>query len=253
MSEIRAIIVEDEFLNRSLIKTLVGKINPSFNVVGEAKNVDEGLILINTLKPDVVFLDIQMPGGSGFDLLRINGRCEFEVVFITGFDEYALQAFEFNAIDYILKPIDSEKLTRALGRVKARIDNNISNVDSLKRIMKSYHSKDAAITKIPVHHNNSVVLLDLDELMYIKSDDGCTLFFTFEAKPYKSSKKLADYEFIIQRFPNFVRINRGTFINSNAIKSYTKGARCSIVLKNDASFEISRRRKSEILNALNWM
>src|SRR6187402_1201135 len=124
MSEIRAIIVEDEFLNRKLIKTLVGKINPSFSIVGEAKNIEEGLILITTLKPHVVFLDIKMPDGSGFDLLRINGKCDFEVVFITGFDEYALQAFEFNAIDYILKPIDSEKLTRALERVKTRIDNS---------------------------------------------------------------------------------------------------------------------------------
>jgi two-component system LytT family response regulator len=252
MSEIRAIIIEDEFLNRRLIKTLIAKISPSFNVVGEAKNVEEGLILIHTLKPDVVFLDIQMPDGSGFDLLRINGKCEFEVVFITGFDEFALQAFEFNAIDYILKPIDSEKLARALERVKARIDNSISNVASLKRIMKSYIGKDAAITKIPLHYNNSVVLLDLDELMYIKSDDGCTIFSTFDARLYKSSRKLADYEFIIQRFPNFIRINRGTFINSNAIKSYTKGARCSIVLKDDTAFEISRRRKSEILGALNW-
>lgn len=253
MGEIRAIIVEDEFLNRRLIKTLIGKVSPSFNVVGEAKNVEEGLILINTLKPDVVFLDIKMPDGNGFDLLRINGKCDFEVVFITGFDEYALQAFEFNAMDYILKPIDSEKLTRALGRVKARIDNSISNVDSLKSILKSYNSKDAVITKIPLHHNNSVVLLDLDELMYIKSDDGCTLFFTFDSKLYKSSRKLADYEFIIQRFPNFVRINRGTFINSNAIKSYTKGARYSVVLKDGTPFEISRRRKSEILSALNWI
>lgn len=253
MSEIRAIIVEDEFLNRKFIKTLVGKINPSFNVVGEAKNIEEGLILINTLKPNVVFLDIQMPDGSGFDLLRINGKCDFEVVFITGFDEYALQAFEFNAMDYILKPIDSEKLTRALGRVKTRIDNDISNVDSLKRIMKSYNSKDSTITKIPVHDNNSVVLLDLDELMYIKSEDGCTVFFTLDSRQYISSRKLADYEFIIHRFPNFIRINRGIFINSNAIKSYTKGVRCSIVLKDDTSFEISRRRKSEILNALNWI
>lgn len=253
MSEIRTIIVEDEFLNRRLIKTLVAKIDPGFKVVGEAIDVEEGLVLLNTFKPDLVLLDIQMPGGSGFDLLRINGKCDFEVVFITGFDEYAVQAFEFNALDYILKPIDSEKLTRALERVRARIENSISNVDSLRRVIKSYNNKGSVITKIPVHYNNSVVLLDVEELMYIRSEEGYTNFFTFGNMLYISSRKLADYEFIIQRFSNFVRINRGTFVNANAVKSYTKGERCSIVLKDNSTFEISRRRKAEILSALHWL
>src|ERR1700741_5424183 len=117
MSNIRALIIEDEFLNRDLISKMILKLHSNFEIVGMAEDIHAGYSLINELKPDLIFLDIKMPGGSGFDLLKKFDEPFFEVVFVTGFDEYAIQAFEFNALDYILKPIDTNKLKSTLDKV----------------------------------------------------------------------------------------------------------------------------------------
>ena len=138
----------------------------------------------------------------------------------------------------------------ALEKIKARFDNHLSNPHNLKQILKTYHAEQPIITKIPVHHKNKVVLIDLNDLMYIKSVEGCTTFFTVQSEEYLSSKKLSDFEFIINQFPNFIRISRSTYINLNTVQSYTKGADCTLILKDGSSFEISRRRKAEVLSLL---
>jgi two-component system LytT family response regulator len=250
MTEIKTLIIDDEFSNRNLVKSLVIKLEPEYRFVGEASSAEQGFHLIKELQPNLVLLDIKMPGENGFDLLKRFDPPPFEVVFITGFDEYAMQAFECHALDYILKPIDQNKFEKAMGKVRQRLGNSLSNLDNLKRILGSYQSDEAMITRIPVHHKSTVVLLDMNELAYIKSDNGCTIFMTLRNEEYISAKKLAEYSFIIQRFPHFIHINRGTYINLNSIKSYSKGVDCFITLKNDEVFEISRRKKAEILAVL---
>lgn len=250
MSEIKTLVVDDEFSNRNLVKALISGLKTDFKVVGEAGSVDDAFRQINKLTPDLVLLDIKMPGETGFDLLKRFDPPPFEVVFITGFDEYAIQAFECHALDYILKPIDSHKFDKAMEKIRHRMDHRMSNLDNLKRILSSYRSDDAIITRIPVHHKGTVVLLEMSELDYIKAANGCTVFTTTRNEEYIAAKKLSEFEFIIQRFPNFVHINRGTYININSIKSYSKGVDCFITLKNDVVFEISRRKKSEILALL---
>ena len=250
MTNITTLIVDDEFSNRELIQKMVKSLNPAFDIVGEAKSAAEAFKLINRLKPDLVFLDIKMPVENGFDLLKKFEHVDFEVAFITGFDEYAITAFEYNALDYILKPIDATKFKTALEKIKTRFDNHLSNPHNLKQILKTYHTEQAIITKIPIHHKNKVVLIDLKDLMYIKSVEGCTNFFTLKSEEYISSKKLSDFEFIINQFPNFIRISRSTYINLNALQYYTKGNDCTLILKDGSSFEISRRRKAEVLGLL---
>ncbi len=250
MNKINAIIIDDEFFNRELIRDFVLKLNPSYNIIGETDNITEGYELIIQFKPDLVFLDVKMPGGSGFDLLSKFDSHSFEVVFVTGFDEYAIKAFEFNALDYVLKPIDQSKFRKTLDNVKARFDNKLSNITSLNNIIKSYDKSDSYITKIPVHHKDEVILLDVDQLMYIQSIDGYTTFFTINSEKYVSSRKLSDFEFIINNFPNFARINKGVYVNLKCIKSYSKGDPCLIKLMNHVSFEVSRRKKTEILALL---
>lgn len=250
MNGIKTLIVDDEFSNRNLVKGLVEKLKPDYSVVGEASSAQEAFQQINQLQPDLVLLDIKMPGENGLELLKRFEDPSFEVVFITGFDEYAVQAFECHALDYILKPIDPQKFEKALEKIRLRFGSSVSNLDNLKRILSSYQSEEAIITRIPVHHKSKVVLLELNEIEYIKASNGCTIFVTTHNEEYTAAKKLAEYEFIIRRFPSFVQINRGTYINLNSIKSYSKGVDCFVTLKSDISFEISRRKKSEILALL---
>jgi two-component system, LytTR family, response regulator len=121
MIKIKTVVIDDEFLNRQLITMLIVKLNTSFKICGQAENLEEGHKLISEVQPHVVFLDIKMPDGTGFDLLKRFGKRDFEVVFITGFDEDALKALDSGSADYILKPIDMDKLKEILDRIELRI------------------------------------------------------------------------------------------------------------------------------------
>lgn len=250
MNKINALVIDDEFANRDLIAQLIVKINENFNILGTAESADVAYTLINEIKPDLIFLDIKMPGGSGFDLLKKFKNPEFEVVFITGFDEYAIQAFEFNALDYVLKPIDTTKLGATLDKVHYRITNKLSVPKNLLQIVSGYDAANSTIAKIPIHYMDKVILLDIKEIISIQSDEGYTTFTMQNSEQYISSKQLATFEFIIDPHKQFIRINKGAYINLNYLKSYSKGQICIVEMVNGMSFEVSRRRKSEILGIL---
>lgn len=248
--KIKTIIIDDEYMNRELIDKLIQKLNNNFEVIAKAENVDEGYDLIVEKSPDLIFLDIKMPGGNGFELLKRFENPSFEVVFITGFDEYALQAFEFNALDYVLKPIDTYKLNSTLDKVYSRICNKLSIENSLKEILEIYSVDNYFISKIPIHHKDKVELIDIKEIISIEADEGYTKFKTINVGEYISSKQFSSFEFIFEKYQNFIKINKGVYINASFIKNYSKGESCFITLKNNQSFEVSRRRKTEILSVL---
>ena len=246
MNKIKAIIVDDEFFNRGLINMLITKLNPNFVVSGEAESVNEGYKLISEIGPDVVFLDIKMPDGSGFDLLKKFTSINFEVVFITGFDKYALQAFEHNALDYVLKPVDLDKFKQTLERVERRLNKSRAHEveDELSLIPR-------LTTKIPIHFNDKVVLLPVNEIQHILSKDGSTQFFKNQNEKYSSTKPLSDFGSILEGFKNFVRINKVTYINLNFVASYSKGMECFITMRDGTVMEISTRIKAEMIELFN--
>ncbi len=250
MKKIKTLVIDDEHLNRDVITKLVHKLDANFEIIADADNIDDAYELIAKHSPDLVFLDIKMPGGNGFDLLKRFTNPEFEVVFITGFDEYALQAFEFNALDYVLKPIDSVKLKNTLDKVYNRITSKLSITNNLKEILSVYNSEDYLISKIPIHHRDKVELINIKEILSLTAYEGYTMFKMLCNSEYISSKQFSSFEFIINKFPNFIKINKGTYVNLNFLKNYTKGDTCFIELTNNLSYEVSRRKKTEILVVL---
>lgn len=252
MSNISALIIDDEAFNRELVNSLIRELNPAFSVIGEAADIAEGFRLIKALKPNVVFLDIRMPDGSGFDLLKRFDNIEFEVVFVSGFDEYALKAFDYNALDYVLKPIDLAKFSDTLNKVQLRVMNHLHYLGHLKNIVETYDAAQAIITKIPIHYHDKVILLTVDELMYIKADTGCTCFYKSQTEKYTSAKQLSDFDFILENFPNFLKITKNTYLNLNYIEYYSKGFDRTVVMKDGSIHEISRRKKTQILEALHY-
>lgn len=250
MNKISSVVIDDEYLNRKLITLMVTSLHPDFVIAGEAENIREGYELINRIKPDVVFLDIKMPDGSGFDLLKSFSKIDFELVFITGFDEYALLAFEFNALDYVLKPIDTDKFKLTLEKVQNRLLKPRSESTDLEKIISSYDGDKSIITKIPVHHNNEVVLRSVKDILYIQAESGNSLFITQSGEHYLSSKQLSDFDFILKNFPGFVKIRKDITININYIHSYSKGFTCNITMNNGLKIEIPRRKKTKILQLL---
>lgn len=250
MKKIKSVVIDDEYLNRDLITKLINRLDPNFEIIGEADNIGSGFDLITECNPDLVFLDIKMPGGNGFELLKRFEKPNFEVVFITGFDEYALQAFEYNALDYILKPIDTDKLKNTLEKVYKRISSKLVIPNNLKEILDSYNNDYTSITKIPIHYKDKVVLVEVSDIISVQATDGYTVFKTKNQEEFMSSKQLSSFEFIINNYSNFCRLNKSAYINLNFIKSYTKGLICMVTLTNDVVFEVSRRKKTEILELL---
>jgi two-component system, LytTR family, response regulator len=250
MNKIKVVIIDDEASNRRIIAKLIGTLNPNYEILGEADSVAEGYDLIHKMLPQVVFLDIKMPDGSGFDLLKKFETINFEVVFITGFDSYAVKAFEFNALDYVLKPIDPIRFNKMLEKLSLKIRAKSSNGQELKNVLKTYNLHQLTISKISVHNGNAVVILNMEDIMYARSEEKCTFFKMKNGEKYSSAKELSDFSFILENHPYILRINKSAYINLNFIAAYSKGTTCFVTMKDETIIEISRRKKTEILELL---
>lgn len=250
MGKIKTVIVDDETGNRRLIRKLITELHTEFVVVGEARNINEAYDTILQEKPKVVFLDIKMPGGSGFELLERFDQINFEVAFITGFDSYAVQAFEFNALDYILKPVNPLKFSKALERIHNRIKSTGGTENSVKETLQTFDAKKAIVSKIAVHTGTKVILLNVSDLVCVQSEEGYVCFRTKEGERYVSSKELNDFAFILEKHHFMLRISKSVYVNINFVTGYTKGEPCVLLLKNDISFEIPRRKKTEVLSMI---
>jgi len=250
MQKIKSVVIDDELSNRHLIKQLILDLNPNFEVLGEADSVQSGYQLINSIKPQLVFLDIRMPDGTGFELLDKFIQINFDVVFISAFDQYALKAFEINALDYILKPIDPHKFSNTLEKIHLKISTKTFDMGDLKKVLASYDSKKLVLTKIPIHVGNKVILLNVQDLLYVITWEGYTKFRTLSNENILSSKQLIDFEFILETIPAIIKINKSTYINLNYMQHYTKGRDCIVTMTDGNEFEISRRKKGEILEVL---
>lgn len=247
---ITALIIDDEENNRNVLETLLNKHCSDITVVGEADNAGDAFLKINQYKPRLVFLDINMPQKGGFDLLKMFPKIDFEVIFVTAHDNYALKAFEFNAIDYIVKPIDKSKLIRAVEKATGRIATNYTD-DLVLHFVKTLSDKNELLNKFSVHRNGKVFFINVSEISFIETIDGKTKLNLFDNSQYFSSKDIGRFEDVLQNMANFVRINKQVIINVDFIGGYSKGEICIIDMKSGQFFEASRRRKTEILKKLN--
>lgn len=250
MNKIKSVVVDDEASNRRLIIKLISKLNRNFEILGEAKSVADAYSLINDVKPQLVFLDIKMADGSGFDLLNRFYKINFEVVFISGFDRYALKAFEYNALDYVLKPINPLKFSKTLEKVRNRIEDKGFKPVEIKEILKTYDLKELTIARISVHQGNKVIFLNVKDMVSVRSEEGNVCFKMNTGEKYNSAKELSDFSFILENYPFLVRTSKSVYINLNYISSYSKGTTCIISMKDGTEVEVSRRKKGEILELL---
>jgi two-component system, LytTR family, response regulator len=247
---ITTLLVDDEAHNRNVLRLLLEKHCPGLTIVGEASTAREAFEKINRYTPKLVFLDIKMPRKSGFELLKMFPKIDFEVVFVTAFNKYAIKAFEFNALGYILKPIDEAKLSCVIKRVSERIQKNADD-NIVLHFVKSLSETETLINKLSVHHNGHVVLINIHEIASIEAGEDNTRITLCNNARYYSSKRLAQFESLLEGTGDFIRINKGVIINTEYIHDYTKGELCVINMDNRQSFEVSRRRKVEILKILN--
>lgn len=243
-SKLTAILVDDEKNSREVLSNLLEKFFPDIALLGEAENVEDAFKLINTKKPQLVFLDIQMPRQSGFVLLKKFEELPFEVIFVTGYDQYAINAIKFSALDYLLKPVEVKDLREAIA--KAKIALKTKNQVQIINLLRSIDA-DAIDKKIAVHVGENVKLLNENDIIYIEADGRYSVITTKDSERFTTPKYLKDFEEYFGSDSDLIRIHKSAMINVKHIKEYSKGEPCVIQMRNGKEFEVARRKKVEIL------
>lgn len=245
---LNAVIVDDEHKNRQTLMSLLQKFCPDVNVVGEADDVETAFDIISDKKPSLVFLDIQMPRGNGFQLLEKFKSIFFEIIFVTSFDQYAITAIKFSALDYLLKPIDVNELKLAVEKAKEKTEKE--NKFLLYQNLLQNVRPDMKDKKMAIHVNNKVVFIQMSKIAYIEADSNYSHIHLTDPGSYHTAKTLKEIEEFTAELPGFVRVNRHIIINTAACSHYQKGEPAQVTLKNGKSFEISRRKRPEVLEKL---
>ncbi len=243
----RAIIIDDEPKGRSILKQLITLHTPEMVVVGIAGNADEGLKLIDTYKPDVVFLDIEMPGKSGFDLLRELSNIHFKLVFVSAHNHYSLKAIKFHAFDYLLKPIDVDELKETVAKLLQSANTNTN--EQVIEMLSASQQGNNDFSKIAIASVSSIDLLNVEDILYCEASGNSTFIYLINNRKIVATKTLKEFEEILTCHL-FFRIHHAYLVNLKHVARYIKGEGGSIVLSNNKELEVSRRKKQEFLNSL---
>lgn len=243
-------IVDDEKNSREVLRELIRNFSPELQILGEAGDIDSAYRDIQTLHPDLVFLDIQMPNGNGFNLLKRFDRIPFEVVFVTSYDQFAIDAIKFNALDYLLKPISIDLFKEGIKRAKESHRNRLNQDVRIVNLIQSLDHETNDEQKIVAHQNDKVVLVKISNIMYMEAEINYTHMYTHDEQKYTVSKSIKEFEQFLAPIDQFVRIHRKYIVNIECIHSYSKNEPFTITLNNGIELEASRRKKSDLLASL---
>lgn len=248
---LRALIVDDESDARENLRIMLEDNCPEVEVVAQAASAEQARTLIDDHKPQALFLDIKMPGEDGFSLLRSLKHLELPVVFTTAYDEYALQAFKQNALDYLEKPIDPEELKRAVRKL-AKLSSDPSagaqHVSALEALMNDPGSPLS--TRVAVPSRDGLVLIKHEDITYLEASDSYTTVFTRDGKKVISSKHIRVFETNLDA-KKFFRVHKSYIINLEHLKGFSRGEGNMAMLDNGALIPVSRRRLPDFLSMIN--
>ncbi|GAB5524123.1 MAG: LytTR family DNA-binding domain-containing protein [Roseivirga sp.] len=235
-----AIIVDDEPNNRENLRHLLIHHCPDIEILGEAASVAEAMHLIKRVSPEVVFLDIEMPGGDGFSLLEKLQPIHFQVIFVTAFDSYALNAIKFSALDYILKPIDKDELTGAVAKLKTLKNNQQPQLSNLNNFLKG------ETRKIALNLSDEIRLVELSNIIRIEADNNYCRFVLKSDETVLVSKHLGHFYDILKN-QGFARVHQSHLINKACLEKYVKKDGGYLVLNNADQVPVSRSQKEHVL------
>lgn len=240
--KIKSIIIDDEPDGRALLKLMVEQYCPGLSVLAICDSAMSGIQAIEEHKPDLVFLDIEMPGMNGFAMLESLGSVNFEVIFVTSYDQYAIKAFRVNALDYLLKPLDEKELVSAVDRCATQVQKNktvplISSVpNSAKRLV------------LPVR--DGYFFVNVINIIRLEADGNYTQIFLQDGSKHVVAKTLKDFEQNLVEY-QFIRVHKSHLINLNFVKRYIRGEGGIVVMSDNSEIEVSRRSKEAFLALFN--
>lgn len=242
----KVLIIDDEKRIRDFVKRMIDSFELDVQVYTDGESVDTGIESIKRIQPDIVFLDIQMPDGTGFDLLNQIGEKRFELIFITAFQEYAIMAIKFSALDYILKPIDAEELKTALVNALDTIDykKEDTQYEALTHNLNTNQKR-----KLVLKTQESVHVVDLNEIIRCEADKNYTFFYLNNGKKILVSRTLKDFEMLLGNH-GFFRAQQSHLINLEYIDRYDKQEGGSVIMKDGASVPLSSAKKDQFFQLL---
>lgn len=245
---LRAVVIEDIETIREEYTALIRSHCPSVTVVGQADSVASGVQLIRELTPDLIFLDIDMPDGTGFDLLQQLAPVTFKVIFITGHEGHAVRAFRFSAIDYLLKPLDAYELTEAVKKVEGLMGQEVFNAKLANLFANMERPKD--LQKLILKTADRIYSVHVQDIVHCESDKNYTTFHFINAPKLVVSTNLKEYDTILSPH-NFFRTHQSHLINMAYFDHYVKAnGGNTIVLKNKQAIPLSVRKKDEFMELL---
>ena len=242
---LRTVIIDDEERSRQTLKTLLAKYCSGVDVIAVADGVQSGIKCIEQHKPDLLLLDIRMQDGTGFELLQLMDNPTFQLIFTTAYDEYAIKAFKFSAIDYLLKPIAVEELESAIERAK----NNLSKYaarDELDPLIKNLLAFNSTDPKITISTERTLEILAVRDIVRLESDGPYTYFIVSDGRKILSSKTLKHYSSMVEEY-HFLRVHNSHVINLAYVTRYIKEGGGLVELQNGDQIPVSRRRKDAFL------
>lgn len=244
---LRTVIIEDEEKGLNNLKTLLRQNCSEVQLVGEARSISDGLQLFaGNAKPDLALLDINLPDGQIFQLLNQIQPIEFEVVFITAFQEYAIKACEYSSIGYILKPIDPDALREAIDRVHHK---RSSQINSRLEIFNTYYNNPNAFQKMSVSALDGIHFVNIKDILRFEADDNYTHIYLSTGERLTASKTIKSYEELLAPF-NFYRVHKRHVVNLNFMRMFVKGDGGYLIMDDGMKIEVSRRRRPAFMERI---
>lgn len=241
----KAVIVDDETDGRNIVSFLLKQFFPQITLIGQAQNVAEGISLVRSSEPDLVFLDVEMPDGNAFDLLSACTAWKGQVILVTAYDHYAIKAIKASVLDYLLKPVDEEEFINAVNKaLKSREQGEGANPALLLDVYKHL-----MVRKIRIPTLSGFMVVNVDDVVYCEASGNYTTFFFVNNKKIMASRQLGAYEEELHGY-GFIRVHNKHLINANHIIEYNRGKSGGgyVTLIGRVMIEVSTRRKSNLLN-----
>lgn len=245
MEKIRAILVDDEESARDVLQNLLARFCPEVELICKCENIPQAVEEIKKHQPDLVFLDIEMPKYAGYEIVKFFDGINFEMIFVTAYDNYAMRAFEVAAVDYLLKPIDIERLKKSVARVQKKV-NESDNIQKLNLLSQTLESK--SITNILVSDKGQQYIIPIESIIAIEAQESYCQIYT-SSKKYLVSKNLKHFESLLETLPEFIRVHKSWVINKNHIVNYSKSD-LTILLNSSIKAKLSKYKKAEFEKAI---
>ena len=242
----KALIIDDEKVSRDVLTGYIQKYCPGVSVAGEAENIDEAKKLIGKLHPDLLFLDIEMPRGNGFDLLEQLPDTDLDIIFVTAFNDYAMKALNLSAAYYILKPVSIEELVKAVEKVK-KLREDRKGWAPAKVLLENLSSSAMQNQKVVLPLLNGFEIVKVGEIVHCKANDNFTEFHLLSGKKIMICRTLKYYEELLAGY-DFARVHKSHLVNKNHIKRYLKGKGGSLVMIDNTTIDVSPTYKDSLLS-----